>query len=313
MIFTTSNVKWGMITVILSDSVTKQPLWIDLCEPTNEEIDKIAVEYGLPLSFIADCHGTGQLPKFERLGTTTLIIVRSFDEAAQPTETSVREVTRKLGLILGDRFLITFHRHQQIFLTNFFSQATESKGPVYLQKILLELLLAAVETFHAPIEDSEAVIHQFEERLTEDDLSVDLKRLLVTKSRLLVLKRMLWHTLNATQKYVPSSDINRPLSLDLTERITNQMAFADGLVDSINNALNIRLSLSAYETNRVIRILTLFSAIFMPLTFIVGIYGMNFDFMPELHHPYGYAGVWMLMVSTTTAIFLWFKSNRWIK
>lgn len=302
-----------MVTVILSDSETRKPLWIDLCDPTDEELDKVSVRYGLPLSFIADCHGSGQLPKFERIGSTTLIIVRSFDEVAMSSGTSVRDLTRKLGIILGDRYLITFHRRPQTFLTNMFTERANTDEPVYLQKIMLELLLTAVETFHAPIESAESVIHEFEQRLTEEESSEDLKGLLATKSRLLVLKRMLWHTLNATQKFVPSSDINRPLSLDLTERITNQMAFTDGLVDSINNALNIRLSLSAQETNRVIRILTLFSAIFMPLTFIVGIYGMNFDVMPELHHRYGYVGVWALMVTTTVAIFFWFKSNRWIK
>jgi magnesium transporter len=60
------------------------------------------------------------------------------------------------------------------------------------------------------------------------------------------------------------------------------------------------------------RVLTIFSAFFMPLTFIVGIYGMNFEFMPELSSPIGYPAVWAIMIAITAGIYAWFRVNGWV-
>lgn len=60
------------------------------------------------------------------------------------------------------------------------------------------------------------------------------------------------------------------------------------------------------------KVLTVFSAFFLPLNFIVGVYGMNFDFMPELHWKYGYAGVWGLLLGTSLEIFVWFYRAGWV-
>ncbi len=72
------------------------------------------------------------------------------------------------------------------------------------------------------------------------------------------------------------------------------------------------MSLSSQRTNEVMRILTLFSVFFMPLTFIVGIYGMNFEFMPELKQRWGYPAVLILMALVAVAIYRWFKRKRWL-
>jgi len=84
------------------------------------------------------------------------------------------------------------------------------------------------------------------------------------------------------------------------------------VVDNVANLLNVYISLSSQRTNEVVRVLTVFSVFFMPLTFIVGIYGMNFDFMPELRWPFGYLYAMGLMVFVTFIIYLWFKKKGWL-
>ena len=76
--------------------------------------------------------------------------------------------------------------------------------------------------------------------------------------------------------------------------------------------MNIYISLSSQKTNEVMRVLTVFSVFFMPLTFIVGVYGMNFDFMPELRLKWGYPGVMLLMGFITFSIYVWFRRNGWL-
>ena len=81
---------------------------------------------------------------------------------------------------------------------------------------------------------------------------------------------------------------------------------------SVTNLLKIYLSLSAQRTNEVMRMLTIFSAFFLPLTFIAGIYGMNFKFMPELGWKAGYPAVLFLMVVVAGGIYVWFRRKGWI-
>lgn len=303
-----------MISIILNDQETKKPLWVDLFNPTKEELDKIARDFNIPTPFINDCLDPDHLPKYEKIRGTTMVMVRSYDEECSSKDSLVPHMSRKLTLILGDRYLISIHKKQQTYLNEIVQTYINGESVPYLQKILIELLLAAIETFHLPLEQAEMEIQNYEQTLfKKEEDEMGRQSIFITKSRLMVIKRMLWHTTNAVQKFVPSSDINRPLSQDLTERVTGQIFFIDGLIDNLNNLLHIQLSLYSHSTNRIMRVLTLFSAIFMPLTFIVGVYRMNFKFMPELGHEYGYPGVWILIVSTSVVILLWFKKNHWIK
>jgi magnesium transporter len=82
--------------------------------------------------------------------------------------------------------------------------------------------------------------------------------------------------------------------------------------EDINNLMNIYLSISSQRNNEVMRTLTMFTAFFLPTTFIVGLYGMNFEHMPELKHPAGYPVVIGLMILVTMVIYLWFKRKGWM-
>jgi magnesium transporter len=82
--------------------------------------------------------------------------------------------------------------------------------------------------------------------------------------------------------------------------------------DDVAGLLNIYLSLSSQKTNEVMKILTIFSVFFMPLTFIVGIYGMNFKYMPELEARWGYPAVFIVMAVISVLIYVWFKKKKWL-
>jgi magnesium transporter len=80
----------------------------------------------------------------------------------------------------------------------------------------------------------------------------------------------------------------------------------------LNQLLSIHFNVSTQRVNEVILVLTLFSVFFMPLTFIVGVYGMNFKVMPEIDWKYGYPAVWGLMVLVVLIIWQWFKRKKWL-
>ena len=98
----------------------------------------------------------------------------------------------------------------------------------------------------------------------------------------------------------------------LKDEFLRHQTTARQVVDNVTNLLNIYISLSSQRTGEVMRVLTVFSVFFMPLTFIVGIYGMNFDVMPELRWPLGYLYVILFMVGVTVSIYLWFRRKGWM-
>jgi magnesium transporter len=124
---------------------------------------------------------------------------------------------------------------------------------------------------------------------------------------------MLSHTLDVVQRLVPASEPTAPLFQDLRENAESMYSYAEELVEDVNNLLSIQLALASHRTNEVVRVLTVFSVFFLPLTFIVGIYGMNFEFMPELRQRWGYPAVIIAMLLVTFSIYLWFRRRGWLR
>jgi magnesium transporter len=300
-----------MIEVILTEGDPPRPLWLDVAAPTDAELEKLAEDYRLHPMMVMDSVQPLHLPKHERVGGVTFMIIRAFDEEAKPTDDSVQALTRKLAFFLGDRFLITIHRKSQAFVKEINEQYKQAGTPVYLQVLLLEILAAAVDTFQKPIEDAESQVHHFQVTiLSQQPDPVQWEELFRTQTRLLVIKRLLWHTQSAVQRFVPFSSVNQPIHQDVRERIESLQFFADSLLDDLRNLLTIQLALGAHNTNQVMRILAVFTAFFMPMTFITGIYGMNFSNMPEIGWRYGYLMVWCITIVAAASIYYWFRRKK---
>ena len=99
---------------------------------------------------------------------------------------------------------------------------------------------------------------------------------------------------------------------DVYEHIIHINESIDVLLDTLASIMDLYLSGVSNKTNQVMKVLTIIATIFMPMTFIAGIYGMNFDYMPELHWKYGYFGVWGIMIIAFAIMVIYFKRKRWL-
>ncbi len=108
---------------------------------------------------------------------------------------------------------------------------------------------------------------------------------------------------------IPKDD---PALQDVKDQHLKIVTLYNQILEDVNNLMNLYMSFAAKKTNDVVKVLTIFSVFFMPLTFIVGIYGMNFKFMPELDSKWGYPVVILVMVIVTLMIYLWFKKKKWL-
>src|SRR5262249_29022359 len=102
-----------------------------------------------------------------------------------------------------------------------------------------------------------------------------------------------------------------PFLRDLYDHTIQVVDTVETLRDLISGMLDIYLSSVSYRLNEVMKVLTIIATIFIPLTFIVGVYGMNFHFMPELAWKWGYPAVWGIMVVVAGGMMLWFKHKKW--
>lgn len=295
--------------------------WVDLVHPSREELANVARKYGLHPTSVEDSLDPEHLPKYERIGTTTFIIVRAIDTAAEDDCSTLHEMTRKVAIFYGPDFLVTIHRSEQPFLTEIIEKHRNPSPPAgaerrqsFLPRILIEIINDSVATYQKPLEEAEGSIDQFEATVFgEHEFAGLLRRIYLVKRRVTLMRRMLSHTLDAVKKLVPGSEPTAPLYQDLRENVESMHFYAEELLEDVNNLLSIQLALASHRTNEVVRVLTVFSVFFLPLTFIVGVYGMNFQYMPELRERWGYPAVWVVMGSVTLAIYLWFRRRGWLR
>jgi magnesium transporter len=141
----------------------------------------------------------------------------------------------------------------------------------------------------------------------------DLREIHRLKRQVTLCKRLLWRTVDVTQRMVPHAGKAAALLRDVQENAESYHFYADELLDDANTLLNVQLALASQRTSEVMRVLTVFSVFFLPLTFIVGVYGMNFKYMPELRERWGYPAVLFAMAVVTFAIHRWFRVRGWLR
>jgi magnesium transporter len=301
-------------------------IWLDVVDPTRDELSELVADYGLhPLS-VNDCLDPEHLPKYEVFESHTFVILRAVDADAPRTADTVQALTRKLAVFTGPGFIVTIHRKDQPWLTALqerglanvpLKHATRSEGiQVHL---LTQLFNAALDTYQGPLEEVEHTLDRFDAKVFEGAVQTgaafrtDLREIHRCKRQVTLCKRLLWRTVDVTQRMVPNAGKASALLRDVQENAESYHFYADELLDDANTLLSVQLALASHRTSEVMRVLTVFSVFFLPLTFIVGVYGMNFEHMPELRERWGYPAVLLGMAIVTFAIYRWFRLRGWLR
>jgi len=291
--------------------------WLDLMGPSRQDLEEIARKYGLTAHAVKDCLDPEHLPKFERADGTGFVILRAHDEKAPPGADSVQAFTRKVAIFWGQDFLITVHRKDQQYLTDLMQLWQQGRPGLHpgdpIPQLLVDLTNAVVQSYEAPLDLAETQLDNSEAELLRDhDVAALLQNLYSVKRRVGLAKRLLWRTIGISTRLPNGADRGTALLQDLKENAESMHFYADELLEDVTNLLNMQIQLAAHRTNEVVQVLTIFSAFFLPLTFIVGIYGMNFVHMPELPQPWGYPAAWLLMIGVSLGIWLWFRRRGWL-
>ncbi len=288
------------------------PHWWDITDPTPEVLGGIADRFNLHRTSVQDCLDPEHFPKIEKVGDTVFMIARCFDTLASAEADDLLGLTRKVAFFLGKDFLITVHRGDQPFIIQSRQRVEASQGP---HEIMVRLMKQATESFNPYLERLEQQVERLERELvTRPPRRDELIALYGLRTRISVIKRQALHTLGVIREFITvHSPAPSPWLTDLKETAEGLWQYCDELMEDVQNLLALHLSLSSHRTNETMRFLTVVSLFFMPLTFIVGIYGMNFDLMPELNWRYGYAACWAFMLAVSFYIYWKVRSKGWLE
>ena len=286
--------------------------WVDLVLPTPEELQHISNEYDLHATTIQDCLEPEHLPKFEKLEENTFIICRAYDEACGPDADSVQELTRKIAILSGKNFLITIHRNDQPFIKSIRERWRQAPNQTVKSAFFLlhEIFLAILQSYEMPLQKAMRQLDDIENQIFLQLQQQHLEDLYYLKRKAGVFKEMSFLSRDIFRSLTFESRQYAPFLQDLRENADRLFFLSQQLYENVTNLLNLHISLSAQRTNEVMRILTLFSVFFMPLTFIVGVYGMNFEHIPELSWRLGYLIVWLVILVVALGLYLWFRDRK---
>lgn len=286
--------------------------WIDIIDPGPEEIQRIAQEYDLHESSVNDCLQPDHLPKFEKIDNYTFIIFRMHVPQNDNEADTVRELTDKIALFLSKDRLITIRKKDWFKLDDICEKNVKTKVCKTPFHLLNEIIRIGLLTFDEPAAKLTRSIEYFEENIFLRQRKVALlKKMYFIKRKIDVIRRILILTHDLVD-HIDSPGGSTAYTRDMRDTYIRMSNIYDSLNENTTQLFNIYFSISAQKTNEIIRVLTLFSVFFMPLTFIVGIYGMNFKFMPELSWRMGYPAVLLSMAIITILIYWWFRKKGWL-
>lgn len=288
--------------------------WVDVVGPSRLELLELARTYDLHPTIVEDCLDPEHLPKHEKIGDATFLILRAHDDAAKDDASSIQELTRKVAMFFRPTFALTVHRvdlHEVAVLRERF-QPGGVEEPCTLPLLLFGLGNNVLASYEKPLEQAEAMLDQIEAGLFDGGAPPSLEQAHNLKRRVSLIRRILWQSSQVINRLVPQAERMEPLYQDVRESVEALVFWADQLLDEANNLQQVHLAVASHRSNEVMRVLTIFSAFFLPLTFIVGVYGMNFAHMPELEQRWGYPAVLLLMAGVSAAIFTWFRRRGWL-
>ncbi|MGZ8535164.1 MAG: magnesium transporter CorA family protein [Flavitalea sp.] len=286
--------------------------WMDVTNPSPGEMDELSIEHHLNPQMVRDCLQPEHLPKYEYddEGNFHFLILRFYAHSAGKTVSSIQELTNKIAIFFNKDVVITIHINHTDFLDSIAKKAAKYCSST--TELLTKIIWQALETFDEPANRLSEQLDFYESQVMFKQTNVDITEALYYIKRQASLSHKVLMLMSEPINHIKGNPGEEALIQDVRDQHLKILTLYGQALEDVNNLLTLSMSFAAQRTNEVVRILTLFSVFFMPLTFIVGIYGMNFEFMPELQKKWGYPAVLIFMALVAACIYFWFKRKRWL-
>ena len=279
-------------------------------------IEKIGRHYDLHPLVLEDILHTGQRPKFEDIEKYLFVVLMMlrFDEESQTIQ------SEQVSIVLGTNFVISFQENVGDVFDQIRDRIRNAKGrirkmgPDYLMYSLLD---AIVDGYFTILEKLGERIESLEEELVEEPSKKTLQQIHHLKREMIFLRKSVWplRELISSLERSESELIREPTEAylrDVYDHTIQVIDTVESFRDMVAGMLDLYLSSLSMRMNEVMKVLTIIATIFIPLTFIAGVYGMNFHNMPELSWKYGYPVTLLVMVAVCLGMLYYFKKKKWL-
>ena len=281
-----------------------------------EIIEKLGSHFGLHPLLLEDILNTEQRPKMEDFGDYIFVVLKMLYYDGKGDEIEAEQVS----LILGSNFVISFQEREGDVFDPIRERIRQGKGRIrqagadYLAYALLDAIVDScfliLETLGERIEDTE-------QQLATNPTPETVHLIRKLKKEMLILRKSVWPLREVVSglERCESALIQKSTGAylrDVYDHTIQVMDTVESLRDMVSGMLDIYLSSISNRMNEVMKVLTIFAAIFIPLTFVAGIYGMNFRFMPELGWRWGYPMILIVMASIAAGMLGYFRRKKWL-
>jgi magnesium transporter len=288
--------------------------WINLDGLYDQDvIEKIQSHFNLH-SLVIDDVLSDQRPKaeeFEDYLFFTLKMLYHIDEKRVDYE--------QVSFVLGKNFLISFQEKEGDMFDGFRERIRLDQGRVRKKEadyLLYRLIDIIIDNYYNVLDHLGDTIEHLEETVYENPSNKSFQKIQSLKKELIYLRKALYPTRDALSKLIKGESVfikeeNIRFYMDVYDHVAHLIDSLDTYKDLTSGLLDIHINAMNNKLNEVMKVLTVISTIFIPLTFIVGVYGMNFDFMPELKWEYGYYYVWGFMIILVVGMLGFFRHKKW--
>ncbi len=265
---------------------------------------------------LEDVLSTRQRPKFEDYNKDVFIVLKmlSYNDEQQSVE------AEQVSLILGPNFVISFQERVGDVFDSVRNRLRNAKGRIRKQGadyLAYSLLDAIVDSYFGILERVGDKIELLEDELISDPDEKTLGAIYQIKREMISVRRSIWplrELINGIQRsesplVAESTGVYLRDVYDHTIQIIDTV---ESFRDVVSGMLDTYLSSISNRMNGVMKVLTIIATLFIPLTFVAGIYGMNFEHMPELKWRYGYAAVWAVMLVVAVLMLVYFRRKKWL-
>jgi magnesium transporter len=297
-------------------------VWVDLSGEGKEEERLLSDVFKFHPLIIEDAFRDATNPKVEEFDDYVYLIVRGLDsQAEEPRDVQLIE----LDLFLGRNFVVTHHSKPLRSVENTFTELQRipkalRKGAPYVAHSILDKLV----DYYLPLMTKfDEQIEELEQKVIQDPQSEHLQIIFDMKSSLQRIRRMSIHQKDILERLakgefelIPEPAL--PFFRDVYDHFVRVADLSESFRDLVGSALTAYMSQQSAKMNEIMKVLTLISTVMLPLTFIAGIYGMNFDpeyspfNMPEIRWLYGYPYAIGLMAVVGIGLVIYFKSRKWL-
>ncbi len=279
-------------------------------------VGAIGKQFDLDSLMLEDIVNTKHRPKEEEFSNCLFLCLKIID-IDRDTKSIIYQ---QLSLVLSKNYLISFQEDQSDIFETFKSRIAHSNENIKEKKedyVFYRLLDTVVDNYFIVLDYINDEFNDLEDRIIKDnkeDARVDIfklkKELQTLKRSIVPLREAINEIINNDNDYI-NDNTNKYLK-DLYQHITQITEIIDEQNETINSFVDLYMAMVSNKMNEIMKFLTMFATVFIPLTFIAGIYGMNFKNMPELDWIHGYLYVWVLMAVISIGFLIYFRKKKWL-